>query len=574
MSPLQDEVAMNRRNSIMMCLVLLFSASVIPSNAVAEEDDITIESNMTWSDDMTLSKNVRVVNGGSLSFVDSQVDISNGVNIYVDSTSSLTLENSRLIASQPPSGLAGFGYCDEGNRSSVLASSSSSQNVRMYVRPIQGFTLDGVVAHFGNDTKDLSGDEDFIPLGNGPLDTWVGFTGPLCHPISLSEISVERGGQERVWIDAADFSHRNMMVNGAPGFTIDIEGDMHSDSSSVYGGQISSSGSLNINQTTLDRVGPILMTSNGAVINLRGVTEFSNSTDDHDIRAGPHSSINWEDGVVGTGGLTDKWERRLAGQSLTFDAMFVTFEIIGMHKFPSYSNFSNEVGISFIDGGRERVVEIAWSEDNTWEEEEIWREQAIVTISDYRTAWNPEESGIGDYGGGQFELTWDSEINVESGTPMVVWERLSVSGKDGVLNEATVGDSVNVDAVISNSGSAAASLAINCEDASSDTAAQISPSFPNSIIGPGEQVTISFSWRVSTPGEEAISCRILTPTQIVDEFAFGGGQMNSQSLNWTMAEDDDGSTIIPALIALVVATSAGGYFLFSIYNEREEDLEE
>ena len=250
MSPLQDEVAMNRRKSIMMCLILLFSASVIPSNAVAEEDDITIESNMTWSDDMTLSKNVRVVNGGSLSFVDSQVDISNGVNIYVDSTSSLTLENSRLIASQPPSGLAGFGYCDEGNRSSVLASSSSSQNVRMYVRPIQGFTLDGVVAHFGNDTKDLSGDEDFIPLGNGPLDTWVGFTGPLCHPISLSEISVERGGQERVWIDAADFSHRNMMVNGAPGFTIDIEGDMHSDSSSVYGGQISSSGSLNINQTT------------------------------------------------------------------------------------------------------------------------------------------------------------------------------------------------------------------------------------------------------------------------------------------------------------------------------------
>ena len=530
--PLPRRDVMKKRNPIKLCLILLFSVSIIPSNAVAEGDDIIIESDMTWSDDMTLSQNVRVVNGGSLSFVNSQVDISNGVGIYVDSTSSLNMENSGLSAIQPPSGLAGFGYCDEGNRSAVLASSPSDQNVRMYVRPIQGFTLDGVVAHFGNETKDLSGDEDFIPLGNGPVDTWVGLTGPLCHPISLSEISVERDGQERVWSDAADFSHRNMMVNGVPGFTIEIEGSMHSDSSSILGGQVSTSGILQINGTTLDRVGPILLTSNDAEIHLGGDTRFSNSTDDHDIRAVAFSSINWGDDVVGAGGLTDKWERRLAGQSLSFDAMFVTYEITGMHRFPSYSNFSNEMGVSFIDGGRERVVEIGWSEDNTWEEEEIWSEQAIVTITDYRTAWNPEESGIGDYGGGQFELTWDSELKVESGTPMVSWDSLS-------------------------------------EDVSTDSSAQISPSFPNTVIGPGEQVTISFSWRVSVPGEDSISCRILTPTQLVDEFAFGGGEMKSQSINWTMADDDEDTTIIPALIALAIAASVGGYFLLSIYNERE-----
>ena len=574
MSFCQDGVSMNRKNPILLCLILLFSVSLIPSNAVAEGDDIIIESEMTWSDDMTLSQNVRVVNGGSLSFVNSKVDISNGVNIYVDSTSSLTIENSGLSAIQPPSGLAGFGYCDEGNRSAVLASSSSGQNVRMYVRPIQGFTLDGVVAHFGNETKDLSGDEDFIPLGNGPINTWVGLTGPLCHPISLSEISVERGGQERVWADAADFPHRNMMVNGIPGFTIEIEGSMNSDSSSVFGGQVTSSGSLHINDSALDRVGPILLTSDEAVVNLGGGTEFSNSTDDHDVRAGAHSSINWGEEVGGSGGLTDKWERRLAGQSLSFDAMFVTYEISGMHRFPSYSNFSNEMGVSFIDGGRERVIEIAWSEDNTWEESAIWSEEALVTITDYRTAWNPEESGIGDYGGGQFQLSWESEVKVESGTPMVVWDSLSVTGEDGVLSEAPVGDSVNVDAVISNSGSAAASVAINCEDVSTDTSAQISPSFPNSIIGPDEKVTISFSWRVSSPGEDAISCRILTPTQLVDEFSFGGGQISSQNVDWIVVEDDEGSSLLPALIALVIAASVGGFFLFSIYNEGEEDIDE
>ena len=574
MSLCQDGLAMNRRNPIILCLVLFFSVTIIPSNAVAEGDEIIIESEMTWSDDMTLSDNVRVVNGGSLSLVNSQVDISSGVNIYVDSASSLSLENSGLSASQPPSGLAGFGYCDEGNRSAILASSPSNQNVRMYVRPIQGFTLDGVVAHFGNETKDLGGDEDFIPLGNGPVDAWVGLTGPLCHPISLSEISIEKEGQERVWADAADFPHRNMMVHGVPGFTIEIEGSMHSDSSSIFGGQVSSSGTLNINETSLDRVGPILVNSDMAGINLGGSTEFSNSTDDHDVRAAAYSSINWGDDVTGTGGLTDKWERRLAGQSLSFDAMFVTYEISGMHKFPSYSNFSSEMGVSFIDGGRERVVEIAWSEDNTWEENQIWSEQAIVTITDYRTAWNPEESGIGDYGGGQFELSWDSEVKVESGIPMVMWSSLTVIGEDVAVSGASVGDSVSVEAIISNSGSAAASLAINCEDVSTDTTAQISPSFPNSIIGPGEQVTISFSWRVSVPGEDSISCRILTPTQLVDEFAFGGGQMDSQSVNWTMADEEGSNTLVPALIALTIAASAGGYFLFSIYNQREEDLED
>ena len=157
---------------------------------------------------------------------------------------------------------------------------------------------------------------------------------------------------------------------------------------------------------------------------------------------------------------------------------------------------------------------------------------------------------------------------------MVMWDGLTVIEEDGEVSGASVGDSVNVDAVISNSGSAAASLAINCEDVSTDTTAQISPSFPNSIIGPGEQVTISFSWRVSSPGEESISCRILTPTQLVDEFAFGGGQMNSQSVNWTIVDDDQDTTVIPALIALVIAAVVGGYFLLSIYKEREEDLDE
>ena len=578
----RDGLAMTRRNPIMLCIVLLFSVTVIPSNAVAEGDDIIIESNMTWSDDMALSQNVRVVNGGILNIVESEFTIADGVEIFVDENSILGIDNSSLISSTPPGELVGYGYCDQGNRSGVKIEWPSSSTVLVTMTSIEPTTFDGVTAYFENYSEALSGQEYSLEIENVPDgEIWIDLVGPLCHPPSISSISVKRanGGDFDCPscispTNAADFEFRNMMVYGSPGFTITAEGEFVSAHSNIFGGQISSSSNININDSLLNRVGPILLTSDDAGIHLGGSTQFTNSTDDHDVRGSAHSSIVWGDNVRGSGGLTDKWEKRISGQSLSFDAMFVTYDITGMHKFPSYSNFSNEMGVSFIDGGRERVVEIAWSEDNTWEGNPIGSEQAIVTITDYRTAWNPEESGIGDYGGGQFELGWDSEVKVESGTPMVIWDSLSVVGEEGAMNEAFVGDSVNVDAEISNSGSAAASLAINCDDISTDAAAQISPSFPNAVIGPGEKVTISFSWRVSVPGEDSISCRILTPTQLVDEMAFGGGQATSQSVNWTMDDDEDDFTIIPALIALVIAASAGGYFLFSIYNEREEDPDE
>ena len=572
MSLFRSGEIMSKVEATLLIMALIMSVSMISINVTAEGDDIIIESDMTWNDEMSLSQNVRVLNGGSLNLVDSQLTISNNVQIFVDSSSSLRIVDSDISSDSPPSGLAGFGYCDETNMSAIRATSSSVQNVRMYIRPIQGFSLDGATAHFGDETKELSGEEDFVSLGNGPVDIWVGLTGPLCHPVSLSEISIEKSGQDRIWRDAADFQNRNMMAYGETGFTIEVEGHMESSDSSIFGGMITASGSLSINDTSLDRVGPIILEEDDSSIFLGGNTEFSNSTDDHDVRARGFSTIVWGDDVIGSGELTDKWERRLAGQSLSFDSMYVTYEITGMHRFPSYSNFSNEMGVSFIDGGRERVVEISWSDDNSWEVERVWSEQAIVTITEYRTAWNPEESGIGDYGGGQFQLGWENEVFVNSGTPMIRWVSLGAVDDNGdSIGNASVGDSTKMEAVVENTGSAAASLAINCEDVSTGSTAQISPSFPNALIGPGEKVTIPFSWRVSIEGEDSLSCRILTPTQLVDEFSFGGGQISSTSIDWSESMEEDDSTIIPALIALVVAASVGGYFLLSIYTNTEEE---
>ena len=138
----------------------------------------------------------------------------------------------------------------------------------------------------------------------------------------------------------------------------------------------------------------------------------------------------------------------------------------------------------------------------------------------------------------------------------------------------SVGNSANMVAVIENTGSAAASLAINCEDVSTGATAQISPSFPNALVSPGEQVSIPFSWRVTVEGTDSLSCRILTPTQLVEELSFGGGQFSSSSIEWTEAEEEGVSTMMPALIALIVAAGIGGYFLLSIYTNTEEEVED
>ena len=571
-------MTMKERKPTLICLILLFSVAFFPSNVIAEGDDIVIESNMTWTDDLSVSQNVRIVNGGELSFSDADVNLAEGVEIFVDADSTLNIDNSRLISSNPPGGLVGYGYCDESNRSGVKIEWPGNSAVLVTMTSIQPSSFDGVTAYFDNVSEEMSGQEYSLEIEEVPSgELWIDLVGPLCHPPAIDTISVKRansGGFDcpncKYPTNAADFEHRNMMVFGTPGFEIIVEGKLFSSFSEIFGGRISSSGSLTINDSALNRVGPVILTNDDSSIMLTGETVFYNSTDDHDIRARAFSSIEWAEDVSGSGGLTDKWERRVSGQRLTFDSSFVSYEIEGMHRIPRYSNFSDQDGVSFVDGGRERVVEIAWSEDNTWEEAEIWREQAEVIITDYRTAWNPEASGIGDYGGAKFPLLWESTVVVDSGTPMIGWVSISSIGEDGeAISEAEIGDSVNFEAVISNSGTAAASLAINCDSNNSGSTAQISPSFPNTIVGPGEEASIVFSWRSPVEGVDHLSCTILTPTQLVEELSFGGGTISSAEMTWSEATDENGGGAlpVPVIIAMLVAVIVSGFFLFREYNE-------
>ena len=94
MSLFRSGKIMSKLEATLLTMVLIISVSMISINVTAEGDDIIIESDMTWNDEMSLSQNVRVLNGGSLNLVDSQLTITNNVQIFVDSSSSLRIVDS------------------------------------------------------------------------------------------------------------------------------------------------------------------------------------------------------------------------------------------------------------------------------------------------------------------------------------------------------------------------------------------------------------------------------------------------------------------------------------------------
>ena len=75
---------------MLICLVLISASISLSPKALAEaEGDIVVESDMIWVQEMTLAQNVRVVNGGSLTISNAQLSIEEGMNLFVDSNSSI-----------------------------------------------------------------------------------------------------------------------------------------------------------------------------------------------------------------------------------------------------------------------------------------------------------------------------------------------------------------------------------------------------------------------------------------------------------------------------------------------------
>lgn len=550
-----ESEAMKRFQSSLLTAVMLMSMlSFGLSNAAAESPEIVIDSAVEWVDDDSIDTIVRIVEGGDLTINGAKISMQEGSGFIIESGGILILDNAELNAENPPTGLAGFGYWDEVNRSSILVSGSDydSSFEATFHAPEGGSFYGGQAQVEGGEAIDINGSEFTISFDENTGDVWVGLMGYSHSSVLLASLTLTPEAGNSAEILATDLTYRNLMAHGSPGFVIEVAGELDSEDSTIFGGEITVQGSATLHDTAVERSAPILLTTESSTMILSGMTSFTESRDDHDVRANAQADLHWGDEVVGTGGLTDRWERRLADQQLEFDAIGVFFRIQDMGPMEQTSALfiSDSNGVGLINGGVERVVEIGWADGS------IWTESATIEIVEYRTAWNMD-SDMDDYGGDMIPLTWELTIVIDSNTPLIEWVSVEYAETTELVS---INGGVAMLATIANRGSAPAVVYIACDIAQTDEAADIG-GWRGERIDPGAEVTIQFPWRNAIEGQFSLECRILTPTQLVDEYAFGGGTITSDEVTWYDPGDDDDGSIIPIIIVLLLSCVMMGFFV-------------
>ncbi|MEE3318955.1 MAG: hypothetical protein VX182_04425 [Candidatus Thermoplasmatota archaeon] len=510
--------------------------------ASADEAETVIGANVTWADDQTVEGTVRIVSGGHLTVHGADATVSDGSSIIIEEGGVLTLNHAGLLADNPPTAIASMGDWDESNRSKFIVPGEGIEGpFDVTMMAMNGDSYFGDGAHIGDEVINLNGSSHTFSFEDGAGDIWIGLIGFSSTSVTVASITIEVENGGSTTILGTELESVNMKTAGEPGFSIQVDGTLSSVDSTVSGGEMTVGGSMSADDSSFDRLGPVLL-GNEATIELRGVTSFSGSLDDHDIRGGPGSTIYWGDDVSGSGGLIDRWERRVSGQSLQLDAKYVILSVSGIGPSEAIQEiFSDENGTALVDGGQERVVEIGYS-DGT-----VWTEVATIDVITYVTSWNPESSGIGNYGGGSMPLTWDQNIQLNSGTPNIEWESLEIVGDEDTRSTS---QSMPVLARIANRGTASALLYFTCEV---DGLEADIGGYQEARIDAGESVEIQFGWRSSVTGQASLTCRILTPLQLVDEDSFGGGLMTTGVMTWTEPVEDDSLPVLPLLAAIIVA---------------------
>ncbi len=536
----------------MLLIVTAVLASAVPS-ALADSAETVISDNVTWTGEQSIDgRTVRVVSGGHLTIDGAEVRMHTGSRIVVEAGGNLSLQQANLVAEETPTAIASMGYWDDANMSKFKVPGegiSGSFSVKM--QALEGHSYYGGAAHVDGESVTINGSTHTFSFADGTGDVWIGLTGYSSSAVTVASITIEPATGSSSTILGNDLESVNMMAAGTQGVGIEVLGGMVAVNSVVSGGQIFVNGSMSADDSGFDRVGPVIIGDSGRV-ELLGESSFLGSLDDHDVRGGPESEIYWGEGVIGSGGLIDRWERRVSGQTIQVDADYVVLRVTGIGPQELSQEIFSLGGFASVDSGKERVVEIGYS-DGT-----VWTESAVIEVVTYVTGWNPESSGIGNYGGGTVALGWSQNTILDSGTPFVEWESLDIS--EGAATKST-GQSMPIQARLANRGTAAALLYFTCDVFETGMEANIG-GYQEVRIDAGESVEASFGWRSSDVGEATLSCRILTPTQLVDDGAFGGGSMTTGLATWTEPVEDDSLPIISLLAAIVVGAVIVGMAMF------------
>ena len=560
--------------SILMILVFF----TVPTVADNHQGDIIIDEIVEWTTDQEINQNIHITSEGKLT-ISSSITFSSTSTIIIEQGGELRLiESSDLISEKRATSLKTLGIIDEQNRSKIIIPSSiHSGDINVIIIAEDGALLDGSNVYLGDMEPVLMSGMNFsLNVPESQEDTVLGFTGYGQFPIIKSIIlETETGNFE---YKANELPYQNMLLHGDNGLTINSAGKIEViENSTLYGVNVISSSEIIIKEGIIKDSSPMILTSDDASLIIQN-SEISGSKDDHYVQSQPLTNIEWgtsEDNTAVSikGNLIDRWERIISDQVIIFDSEGVHFSITGNSPNGALdiSKYSGSDGKSVINTqGNSRVIEIGWANG------EVTTENAVISIIEYRTAWNIESSGINNYGPMNFELTWNKEIDLTSiNVPNIEWVSLTVNIDPTSEENLQTGVSQQISAILANRGGASANLFFDCNITETGMSADIG-GYQNIVIDAGEEVEVNFGWRNTEPGTLSLTCEVLTPSQLVDyenSLAFGGGSMSTEPALWEEISDESFNMIPILIVIIIIMISAGVYFVHNLSKNAENTAE-
>ena len=548
------------------CAVLIVLMMALSINVNGQENQIS--SDIIWDTDRSHSGTIIVSSGYSLTIENSVVSMEAGSRIVVEEGASLMISESEITTPEPPKGIVGFGHGIGNSASSfMIPASDYDEDFRAFISPSEGgsfFGFEFVV----NDDESIYGNESELMLefDSEASDTWITVLGFPTSSVGIAGLELEFDDSNTIQIPGIELETRNMRPYGAAAYEIVSSGSVHISGSSVLGGSLQLDGNTIISQTALNRSTPIMAMSNVSNMSLSNVS-IGWSMDDHDLRMGP-STVLSANSVDWTGGLTDRWERRVGQQMVEFSSSDVIYRVdgLGYQQSNMGSLISDQNGIGLVGSGIERVVEIGWALDSDeYSQSPIWAEEAFIITESFRTAWNPQ-SEVQDYGG-RVAVDWNkSTIIAMAGSPDIVsWESpdiliLSIDYGENLDADPTEGWRANL--TISNKGNADAIVYFICDDAQTGLRQSIGDAYVGGLVESDDTAIFPINWTPAGEGEMALTCKILTPSQLVNENFWGGGSITTPLIDFLYSEEDDAGSVVPALVAMAgVGILIGAYLM-------------
>ncbi len=547
------------------CAVLIVLMMALSINVNGQENQIS--SDIIWDTDRSHSGTIIVSSGFSLTIENSVVSMEAGSRIVVEEGASLMISESEITTPEPPKGIVGFGHGIGNSASSfMIPASDYDEDFRAFISPSEGgsfFGFEFVV----NDDESIYGNESELMLefDSDASDTWITVLGFPTSSVGIAGLELEFDDSNTIQIPGIELETRNMRPFGTAAYEIVSSGSVHISGSTVLGGNLQLDGNTIISQTSLNRSTPIMAMSNAANMSLSNVS-IGWSMDDHDLRMGPSTvlsanSVNW------TGGLTDRWERRVGQQMVEFSSSDVIYRVdgLGYQQSNMGSLISDQNGIGLVGSGIERVVEIGWALDSEqYSQSPIWAEEAFIITESFRTAWNPQ-SEVQDYGG-RVAVDWNkSTIIAKAGSPDIVsWETpdiLILSIDYGENLDADPYEGWRANLTISNTGSADAIVYFVCDEAQTGLRQSIGDAYVGGLVESGDTAMFPINWTPAGEGEMAMTCTILTPSQLVDEDHWGGGSITTPLIDFQYTVENGAGSVVPALIAMAGVGILIGIFL-------------